>query len=100
MHLCAAHHRGGHSRSNPLEEVVAGSSPVRWNVALLVGNGGEDTKSGIQILFHRHDGGNVAATVAVVRGRPHCDDRVLWEVVLEDVSAWKPVPNSSNLLTL
>lgn len=52
-------------------------------MSLVVGNCGEDAELGVDVLVDCHDGCNIAAAVAVVRSRPHSDNRVLGEVVLK-----------------
>jgi len=42
----------------------------------------KDLEIRIQILTQRHDRGNVAASVAVIRCRPDCDDILGCEMVL------------------
>jgi hypothetical protein len=52
-------------------------------MALVVGHGREDGEFGVgAVAGDRHDGGDVAAAVAVVGGGPDCDDRLFGEVEL------------------
>ena len=65
-----------------LQEVVARPPTAGGDVPLLVGHGGEDAESRLELLVDRHDGRDVAASVAVVWRRPDGDDRLLREVEL------------------
>lgn len=52
-------------------------------MALVVGHGREDAELCVEVAAHRHDGGDVAAAVAVVGCRPNSDDGLFGEVVLK-----------------
>lgn len=45
----------------------------RWNDPLGVGHCSEELRLPSVSVFEDHDGSDVAAAIAVVRGRPHCD---------------------------
>ena len=62
--------------STPLVVVVGLLDIVIWD-------GGEDLEGGLEVLVDLHDGGDVAAAVAVVGRGPDGDDILLGEVVLE-----------------
>jgi hypothetical protein len=49
-----------------LEEVVARASTACWDVSLVVGDRREDAELWTEVLVYGHDGGDVAASVAVV----------------------------------
>lgn len=49
---------------------------------VLVRDGREDAEFGIQVFIDGHDRGDISATIAVVRRRPHRNDRLLWKVEL------------------
>ena len=49
-----------------LQEVLARASPACWNCTPVVGHRAENLEVWLQILAERHDGGDVAAAVAVV----------------------------------
>lgn len=67
-----------------LEEVIAGAAAAAGDVALVVGDGREDGKLGVEVAAaDRHDGGDVAAAVAVVGRGPDGDDGFLGEVELK-----------------
>jgi hypothetical protein len=68
-----------------LQEVIAGASPRRWHVPLIIGHGREDAELRTQVLVNRHDGRDISASVTVVRRRPDCDHRAFREMVLRSV---------------
>jgi len=49
---------------------------------LILGNGAEDAKLGVQILANVHDRRNIATAITVVRGRPDGNHGLLREVIL------------------
>lgn len=51
-------------------------------MAIFFGNGGEYGEFGIQVLSKVHDGGDVAAAVAVVGSTPDGDDGLVFKVPL------------------
>ena len=65
-----------------LEEIVVATASGSGHSALVVGHGGEDVEAGLEVLAEVHDGGDVAAAVAVVGGTPHGDDGFILEVPL------------------
>jgi len=65
-----------------LKEVVASAAAVAGGMALVVRDGGEDAELGAMVTVDGHNGGHVTAAVAIVGGRPDCDDRFFGEVVL------------------
>lgn len=65
-----------------LKEVVARSPATCGNVTLIIGHGREDAELGIQVCVDSHDGRHIAASVAVVGGRPDGHDGFLWEMEL------------------
>lgn len=83
--LLGARGPGRHPRraARLLEEVVSRPAAAARDVALVVGHGREDAELCVEVAAHRHDGGDVAAAVAVVGCRPDSDDGLFGEVVLK-----------------
>ena len=82
------------SRSQPcplnavsLQKVIARPPAAGRHMPLIIRNRRENAKLGTQILVYRHDGRNIAASIAVVWRRPHRHHRVLLEVILATLSA-------------
>lgn len=65
-----------------LQEVFSSTATTSGYGALVLWYGREDAEFGLEILSDVHDGCDVTAAVAVIRGGPDSDDRFLWEVVL------------------
>lgn len=69
-----------------LKEVVASATAVARGMALVVGDGGEDAELGAMVTVNSHDGGHVAAAVAVVGGGPDSDDGFFGKMILSEIS--------------
>ena len=76
-------------QGNTSKEIIPRAAPSAGDVALVVGHGREDGEAGAGVEAavgrgggHRHDGGHVAAAVAVVGGGPDGDDGFGGEVEL------------------
>lgn len=54
----------------------------------MVRHSAEDLELGFEVFSQIHDGGNIAAAVAVVRRGPDGDDIFVFEVVLQMVSVF------------
>jgi len=67
---------------NQLKEILGAPPRGRRDGTLVVGHGREDREAWIEVLAEVHDGGDVAAAVAVVRSAPDCDDGFVFEVPL------------------
>lgn len=81
--LIACCTRGELGYERPLEEIITSAAAAAGDVALVVGDGREDGELGVEVAAaDRHDGGDVAAAVAVVGGGPDGDDGFLGEVEL------------------
>jgi hypothetical protein len=65
-----------------LQEVLAGTPSARRHSTPVIRHGAEDFEVRLEIFAERHDGGDVAAAVAVVGRRPDGDDFLRLEVVL------------------
>jgi len=65
-----------------LKEILGAPPGGRRDSALVVGHGREDREAWVQVLAEVHDGGDVAAAVAVVGSAPYCDDGFIFEVPL------------------
>ena len=65
-----------------LKEILGAPPGGGRDCALIVGHGGEDGEAGVEVFAEVHDGGDVAAAVAVVWGAPYCDDGFVFEVPL------------------
>ena len=68
------------------KEVLASATATCRDSSLVLGNGREDGKLGIEVFSDVHDGGDITATVAVIWSRPDGNNRLLREMVLHDVS--------------
>ena len=65
-----------------LQEVLSAcSSPCRHSTAV-VGDSAEDGELRVQVFVNAHYRGNIAAAIAVVWRRPHCDHVLILEVIL------------------
>jgi len=67
---------------NRLKEILGAPASGGGDSTLVVRHGREDREAWVQVLAKVHDGGDVAAAVAVVWGTPHCDDGFVFEVPL------------------
>jgi len=65
-----------------LQEVFASTSAASGDSTLILGNGAEDAKLGVQILAYVHDGRYIATAVTVIWCRPNGNHRLLREVIL------------------
>jgi hypothetical protein len=65
-----------------LQKVIAGTATAGGDRALVLGDGAEDAEFGVEVFANVHDGGYVAAAVAVVGSGPDGHDGLLGEVVL------------------
>ena len=65
-----------------LQEILRPSSRSHRHSALVVRNGAEDGEAGVEVFAEVHDGGDVAAAVAVVWGGPDSDDGFVVKVPL------------------
>ena len=70
------------ARNYNSKEVLSPASPSSWHGPSLVRNGAEDGKFGIELLVEVHDGGDVAAAVAVVWRGPDRHDVFIFEMIL------------------
>lgn len=83
-HLCdilPSVNRQSINQSN-LQKVIAGTATAGGDRALILGDGAEDAEFGVEVFADVHDGGYVAAAVAVVGSGPDGHDGLLGEVVL------------------
>ena len=55
-----------HAKAFDLQEVLARASPACWDRTPVIGHSAEYLKVWLEVLAERHDGGDVAAAVAVV----------------------------------
>jgi hypothetical protein len=78
-----AHH---HICTTSLQEVFTAPTSSLGHCSPVIWNGAEDLETGVQVFFQVHYGSNIAAAVAVVGCRPHCDHVFVFEVVLFTVS--------------
>lgn len=74
--------RGGDSYWWELQEVLACPAPASRNSTSVVGDSGENGEVWVQVFAERHDGGDIAAAVAVVWRGPDCYYVLVFEVVL------------------
>ena len=65
-----------------LQEILSSPLPSGGDSSSMIGHGAENLEVRLQILSKGHDGGDVAAAVAVVGCRPDGDDFLRLEVVL------------------
>lgn len=65
-----------------LQEVFRAAIRRRRNVTISFGNGGEYGEFRFEILSEVHDGGDVAAAVAVIGGAPDGDDGLVFKMPL------------------
>lgn len=73
---------GDVNNSCSLEEVFASAAATCRDSSLVLRDGREDGKLGIEVLSHIHDGGDITAAVAVIWSRPDGNNRLLREMVL------------------
>lgn len=79
---------GDVNSSCSLEEVFASAAAASRDSSLVLWDGREDGKLGVEVLSYIHDRGDIAAAVAVIWSRPDGNNRLLWEMVLHAVSIW------------
>lgn len=73
---------GYHMRDAYLQEVFRAAIRRRRDVTVSFGNGGEDCEFRLEVLSEVHDGGDVAAAVAVVGCAPDGDDGLVFKMPL------------------
>ena len=83
LHACYA---GGITKNALLQEIFGAAIGRRWNVTVSLGNGRENGELWLQVRSKVHDGGDVAAAVAVIGGAPDGDDGLVFKVPLRMVS--------------
>jgi hypothetical protein len=84
MHAPPAVHLAKNTRKPPhtrLEEVLAAAAAAGGHRAPMIGHGGEDLELGLEVFAQIHNGGDVAAAVAVVGCGPDRHDVLVFEVV-------------------
>ena len=74
-----------------LQEIFRAAIGRRWNVAVPLGNGRENGELRLQVRSKVHDGGDVAAAVAVIGSAPDGDDGLVFEVPLRIISFSKDI---------
>ena len=65
-----------------LQEILRPPPRSHWNSALVIRHGAEDGEAWVQVFAEIHDGGDVAAAVAVVGSGPDCYDGFVVKVPL------------------
>lgn len=65
-----------------LQKVLSPAASASGDGAAVVGDGAEDLEFLLEVLAEVHDGGDVAAAIAVVGCGPDGDDVFVFEVVL------------------
>ena len=77
---CAFSSRG----ESRLKEIVVAAAGGGRDGALVLGHGGEDGEARVEVLVQVHDGGDVAAAVAVVGRGPDRHDGFVFEMPLRE----------------